>query len=463
MANRAFAAKKLTDAVIWTVRHKSLGSVILSTIDPFLKLIVRFSRWKSLPRLRQDEFFMLRALLFSALRIEASEKMMNLLKTLLGLEYPPDLKDVPVFMVISPGKMCNLQCPDCYANSATERNILDYEVLSRIVAEAKRFWRMRFFVISGGEPFIYKNNGKGILDLAEENLDSLFLVFTNGTMIDRDYAKRMAELANITPAISVEGMRETTDKRRGKGIFDKTLEAMENLRNARVPFGLSITATRHNAHEILSDQFIEFFFYKQKVAYAWIFQYMPIGRNPNPQLIPTPEQRIEMWHRSWQIIKQKKIMIADFWNQGTVSQGCLAGGRQGGYFHIDWNGDVSPCVFFPYHNTNIYEVYKNGKCIKDVLSTPLFQKVRQWQEEYGLNQKFLTSKTDWLRPCPIRDHYEEATKIIHFAQAKGTDFSPDSTVNASSYYNKMVEYDKILEKITRKIWESQYLRTKSLS
>ena len=144
MANRAFAAKRLTDAVIWTVRHKSLGSVILSTIDPALQFIIRHSRWKSLSRLREDEFFMLRALLFSTLRTGISEKTMNLLGSLLDLKYPPDMKNIPAFMVISPGKMCNLRCSGCYANSATEKNILDYEVLSRIVSEAKKFWWMKF-------------------------------------------------------------------------------------------------------------------------------------------------------------------------------------------------------------------------------------------------------------------------------------------------------------------------------
>lgn len=404
---------------------------------------------------------MLRALLFSTLRTGISEKTMNLLGSLLDLKYPPDMKNIPAFMVISPGKMCNLRCPGCYANSATEKNILDYEVLSRIVSEAKKFWWMKFFTISGGEPFIYKSQGKGILDLAEANLDCLFLVYTNGTLINRVNVKKMAELANVTPAISVEGMHQTTDQRRGKGIFDKTLTAMENLRNAQIPFGLSVTATHHNINEIFSDEFIDFFFYKQKATYAWIFQYMPIGRNPDPQLIPTPEQRVAMWQRSWQIIKQKKIMLADFWNQGTVTEGCLAGGRKGGFFHIDWNGDVSPCVFFPYHNINIYDIYKNGMNIQNVLSTPLFQAVRQWQFDYGLNQKKLTSKTDWLRPCPMRDHYEEAKKIIDTTQAQGNDYSPDSSVNPTSYYNEMVEYDKNLAKITRNIWEQEYLRTKS--
>jgi hypothetical protein len=38
------------------------------------------------------------------------------------------------------------------------------------------------------------------------------------------------------------------------------LAAMGHLRSAGVPFGISLTATRENAEEILSDRCINFFF-----------------------------------------------------------------------------------------------------------------------------------------------------------------------------------------------------------
>jgi len=47
---------------------------------------------------------------------------------------------------------------------------------------------MRFVVISGGEPFMYKSDGKDLLDMVEAHLDMYFLVYTNGTQIDREAA-----------------------------------------------------------------------------------------------------------------------------------------------------------------------------------------------------------------------------------------------------------------------------------
>ena len=148
------------------------------------------------------------------------------------------------FLVISPGKACNLRCEGCYANSGAHKEKLAWPVLERIVSEAHREWGTRVFVISGGEPLAYRSEGKGILDLAERFPDCFFVMYTNGTLIDDTVARRMGELGNLSPALSVEGMKEKTDARRGDGVFDKVLAAMERLRREGVIYGISLTATR---------------------------------------------------------------------------------------------------------------------------------------------------------------------------------------------------------------------------
>uniref|UniRef100_A0A7C6AAL3 Radical SAM protein n=1 Tax=candidate division WOR-3 bacterium TaxID=2052148 RepID=A0A7C6AAL3_UNCW3 len=457
MAKKPITSRLLIKITLWLVRHRQKSFMLFSVIDAICQQLLRFWRRGPYPRLRQDGYFMLRALLFSSLRVRISEKTLQCLAQNIMSGTNKISSGAPGFLVLSPGKRCNLRCPDCYANSASENNILDFAVLNRIVTEAKEFWGVRFFVISGGEPFIYRSQGKGILDLAKAHPDSLFLVYTNGTLITEAVAKELAALANITPAISVEGMQKNTDARRGNGTFEKILQAMANLRAAQVPFGLSLTATRYNIPEILSDHFLDFFFNQQDAAYAWLFHYMPMGRNPNPDAMPTPEQRIWLWQRTWQIIKEKKIMIADFWNHGTVSQGCLSAGRSGGYFHIDWNGDITPCVFFPYASANINEIYQNGGNLNDVLATPLFRSIRQWQEDYGYQKRVLTDETDWLRPCPIRDHYEAAYRIIKQCNPKTTDSSPQGALTDWNYYNQMADYSQKLQKTINKIWQEEYL------
>lgn len=166
----------------------------------------------------------------------------------------------PSTLTISPGKTCNLQCTGCYASAGPTADKLDWSTFDRIITEAKTLWGVRFLVISGGEPLAYRSEGKDLLDAAEKHPDVLFMFYTNGTLIDEKTAQRMAALGNVTPAISVEGWRDRTDERRGVGVFDKILAAMEQLRKAGVFFGISLTATRHNAEEILSEEFIDYFF-----------------------------------------------------------------------------------------------------------------------------------------------------------------------------------------------------------
>jgi MoaA/NifB/PqqE/SkfB family radical SAM enzyme len=186
-------------------------------------------------------------------------------------------------------------------------------------------------VISGGEPTMWRSQGKGILDLARAHQDNYFLMYTNGTLINETFARELAEVGNITPAISVEGFEKETDARRGEGTHRKIREAFGNLKKAGVPFGISVTATRFNAEQLMSDAFIDTYFEEQGALYGWIFQYMPIGRKFTLDLMVTPEQRAWMYEREQRLIRERKIFMADFWNSGALSDGCISAGRGGGY------------------------------------------------------------------------------------------------------------------------------------
>jgi len=156
----------------------------------------------------------------------------------------PSDQVVPFFMVISPTGRCNLHCKGCYADSdAASRSSLDFETFERMLNEKATLWGSHFTVISGGEPFLWKDGEHDLLDMAARHPTDLFMVYTNGTFISDEVAARMAELGNITPAISVEGFEEETDARRGKGVYRRILNAFANLRRHGVPFGISVTPT----------------------------------------------------------------------------------------------------------------------------------------------------------------------------------------------------------------------------
>ncbi|MCS7220391.1 MAG: radical SAM protein [Anaerolineae bacterium] len=363
----------------------------------------------------------------------------------------------PDFLLISPGKACNLRCVGCYADAGPTREKLDWAILDRLVTEAYELWGARFFVLSGGEPLAYRSNGKGVLDLAERHRDCFFLMYTNGTLIDNAVARRMAYLGNLTPAISLEGMRERTDERRGAGVFDQIVAAMGRLRREKVFFGVSLTATRHNADEILSDEFVDFFFERQGALYAWIFHYMPIGRSFTLDLMPTPEQRLRLWQRTWQLIRTRRLFIADFWNSGTLSDGCISAGRDGGYLCVDWNGAVSPCVFVPYSPVNIHDVYAQGKTLNEVWANPFFADIRAWQRAYGFEQPREGNHGNWLMPCPIRDHHKEFRQLLARHEPEPTDENAHQALLDASYAQGMQAYDEALEALLEPLWKRHYM------
>ena len=361
--------------------------------------------------------------------------------------------DPPTFLTISPTKRCNLQCKGCYAaSSAKNDNTLDYTTFSRILRDKKEEWGSRFTVISGGEPLMYRSEGKDLFDVLRENQDQYFMMYTNSTLIDREAARRMAELGNVTPAISVEGWEKETDERRGAGVFRKVQQAMENLREAGVPFGVSVTATRHNAETVMADEFMDYYFRQQGAIYGWLFQYMPIGRSFDLDLMVTAEQRKWMLEKELRLIFERDLFLIDFWNGGPMSLGCISAGRSGGYFYIDWNGNIAPCVFFPYYLENISELYRSGRKLSDVLELAYFRKIRDWQDGYlrdGGKVKNL------FMPCPMRDHHAFARETVQEFGAKPMDEDAALAIADPHYRGGMAKYNEEVGNALDPLWEKE--------
>lgn len=287
----------------------------------------------------------------------------------------------PFLIVISPSMRCNLRCTGCYAWEYERGEGLSTDLVDRVIREAKELG-IYFFTISGGEPFLRPD----LLDVFATHRDAEFLVYTNGTLIDRGLAGRLAELGNVAPAISVEGFEEETDARRGPGTWRAVNAAMDHLREAGVIFGFSGTVTRDNADIISGERLVDYLIAKG-CYFGWYFMYIPIGRDPDTSLMPTPEQRQLCRRRVWRWRREKPIFTADFWNDGQLTGGCMAGGRL--YLHINANGDVEPCVFCHFSVDNIRD-----KTLAEALESDFFRALRRrfpWTENP-------------LAPCAIIDN-----------------------------------------------------------
>ncbi|MCL6106745.1 MAG: radical SAM protein [Actinobacteria bacterium] len=337
----------------------------------------------------------------------------------------------PNLIVISPSMRCNISCVGCYAGNYTKKDDLDPAIVDRVITEAKEIG-IRFFVITGGEPFFYKP----LLGLFEKHNDVSFQVYTNGTLIDEALADRIVELGNVAPAISIEGFQKETDERRGPGTFDKVMRAMDNLRERGAVFAFSTTASRKNLNTIISDEFVEMLIDKG-CAYGWYFSYIPIGKSPDLSYMPTPKDRNKLREGVNRIRKELPILVADFWNDGTLTGGCLAAGRK--YLHINNRGDVEPCVFVHFATDNIKEV-----SLLDALRSPFFQSIRN-KQPFGHNL---------LRPCPIIDHPDILRNSVKNYGAHATHDGAETVL--TDLREGLDEYAENLEGITEEVWDTQY-------
>lgn len=364
----------------------------------------------------------------------------------------------PGFITISPTGRCNLKCRGCYASDAALcGGRLDFATVERIIREKEELWGSHFTVISGGEPFLWSDNGLGLVELAKRFPQQMFLVYTNGTMLDDALARRVADAGNITPAFSVEGFKEETDGRRGDGTYDRVLAAMARARDYGIPFGVSATATGGNWQTIVSDRFADFYFDEQGAVYCWIFQYMPIGRSQSLDLVVPPEARAEMFRRMWQLVREKKRFMVDFWNSGSASLGCIAAARGTGYFYINWDGDITPCVFAPYAAGNIRDVYASGGSLCDVVDFPLFRAIREWQESHGY-ARAVTQSGNWLCPCAVRDHYGEFAEMVRRHGGRPINDEARQALEDPSYHSGMTAYGARMHELFDPLWQAGYMR-----
>ncbi len=342
---------------------------------------------------------------------------------------------VPGFFVVSPTMRCNLRCTGCYAGLYTKEGDLPEKELDRILGEA-RDTGIYFTVISGGEPYLLKSS---LLRIFKKYNDMFFLTYTNGTFLDKTVAKELAGLGNVAAAISVEGYEEETDNRRGRGVYGKIMKAMDNLKREGVLFGISVTYTRYNIDVVTDDKFIEYYMNKGAI-FGWYFMFMPVGKDPILDLVPTPEQRVYTGKKVAALREKYPMFLADFWNDGPAAGGCLAGGRQ--YLHILNSGNVEPCVFAHFCSGNI-----KGKTLLEVANSPFFKAIRQ-RFPYNGNGNL-------KRPCMIIDNPEVLRDLVdEYGVVPGHDHS-ESIVHDPEVIDWVNNYSEEFKKLTDPEWEKE--------
>ncbi|WP_027398872.1 radical SAM protein [Anaerovorax odorimutans] len=346
--------------------------------------------------------------------------------------------NIPWTILLDPTSACNLNCTGCWAAEYGHKLNLSYEDIDSIIEQGKDLG-IYFYIYTGGEPLVRKAD---LIKLCEKHSDCIFLCFTNGTLIDKEFCDNMLRVKNFVPAISLEGFEKANDSRRGAGTYSKVMNSMGLLKEKNLPFGVSVCYTKDNWDDVSSEEFYDKII-DMGALFVWFFHYMPVGKGAVPELMVTPEQRTELYERIKAFRKTKSIFAMDFQNDAQYVGGCIAGGRR--YLHINAAGDVDPCVFIHYSNANIHDT-----TLLDALRSPIFM-------EYHNRQPF---NDNMLRPCPMLENPEILPDMVKKAGAKST--NPEAPESAEELCTRTTKYAKNWTPVAEQLWQD-YINCKNCS
>lgn len=173
----------------------------------------------------------------------------------------------PLFTVFVTNNKCNLNCSYCYGKYG-ERKQKDYSTIEflKIIDELKDLGA-RLLTMHGGESLLRRDISE-IFNYAKLKGFCISLN-TNGYLVP----VRIKEICCVdTVILSLDGRKESNDKNRGNGCYDKVMEAIEVLTENHVPVVVSATLTAENMQdmEYLAELAVEKNF---RVQYSILYNY----------------------------------------------------------------------------------------------------------------------------------------------------------------------------------------------
>ncbi len=150
---------------------------------------------------------------------------------------------------------CNLKCKMCNISTipGEDAGELSTEECEKIIDQIVDL-KIDHLVFSGGEPLLREDIFDLVNYAVNKNIKIVGLI-TNGLLINEEAAKRLINIGANQITISIDGLEETNDFMRGKGSFQKAIQAVgfiNKYKNNNLPtLGINFTITNYNIDQIL--------------------------------------------------------------------------------------------------------------------------------------------------------------------------------------------------------------------
>ncbi len=242
---------------------------------------------------------------------------------------------------------CNLNCGICYIHDLCEDNSEQLKELSaiewvRMASEAVEHGLV-FLLLSGGEPFVRTDFWEIYEPIRRMGL--ILALFTNGTLITRETANRLAKMPPNRLEITLYGASESIYEQitGTKGSYNRCMSGIENLRTAGVPLILKTTLTKENLGELetmrsMAHQWGAVF------RYAWLLTKRRDGQYSNAENSRLSyEEVIELEQAQKTVSSMQAGKGTD-----TLPLGAFECGAGQNSFHLTAKGEMNVCIDFPY-------------------------------------------------------------------------------------------------------------------
>lgn len=269
----------------------------------------------------------------------------------------------PPFLFLALTTACNLRCRGCWIPGGQPLELPQQDV-EKIIAAGKQ-QDCYFYTLLGGEPMLYR----ALWSLIERHRDCYFQIITNGMFFDDENVRRLVAAGNVTPLISIDGLQEHNDRRRGQGVFASAMEGIARLRRHKVLFGIATTVTAENVGEVLSDRYVEQIIHLGAM-YLWYYGYRPVGADPSPQLALDKQQMLQFRRELLRLRRRHPIIVIDTYWDAAGQAVCPAALGLG--FHIGPEGSIELCPPLRFaaetigqHNGDLFACINGSRFLRD--------------------------------------------------------------------------------------------------
>ncbi|CAM2009379.1 radical SAM/SPASM domain-containing protein [Acanthopleuribacter pedis] len=295
----------------------------------------------------------------------------------------------PPFMFVALTNTCNLRCQGCWVEKVGKARHMTPEDIDAVIENGKK-QNAYYYTLLGGEPFLHKN----LMSIFERHNDCYFQVITNGMFFSEETVQKLRDLGNVTPLISIDGMQDQNDMRRGEGTFKTIMDGLDRLKKHKLFFGIATTATGKNMEEVMSDEYVNMFIEKGAM-YLWYYIYRPVGEEPHPEYCMQKQQIVDMRRRLLKLRRKHPILLIDTYWTAEGEAFCPAATGLG--FHIGPEGSIEPCPPLSFATNKVQDNRDD-----------LFSTINESEYLRGF-QQFVKNRT---KGCVILEHPQELASFI---------------------------------------------------